>query len=59
MASVIKNGSNENLKNEVKKRFNGFIVDLAESGELYKAEDLIKRYRIMFRQNPPAAESIN
>lgn len=59
MASVIKNANNENLKNEVKSRFNGFINDMIELGELDKAEGLIKRYREIFRQNPPAAASIN
>ena len=59
MASVIKNANNENLKNEVKNRFNGFIVDMIELGELDKAQGLIKRYRDIFRQNPPAAASIN
>ena len=59
MARVIKNANNENLKNEVKKRFNDLIVDSIELGEIDKAEGLIKRYRDIFRQSPPAAASIN
>lgn len=46
---MIKNANNENLRSEVKKRFNGLIVNLIEASEQDKAEALIKRYRDIFR----------